>query len=152
MEKLILVYYIAIGNMDYRDVDDFMCSITDRFKEDDVIQYFIPIRSEESRIECLNPKLVSEGDYKQAKDVLGRNQKIVDDLVKSFNKSEELLVIELLDFGLKVFNNDNEKFERWLTKENESLGGVKPESLLTNKKDIQDVKNCLNRIEYGNFS
>lgn len=75
-------------------------------------------------------------------------------LVNEFESIQltESLLIELLDFGLKVFNNDNEKFERWLTKENESLGGVKPESLLTNKKDIQDVKNCLNRIEYGNLS
>ena len=64
----------------------------------------------------------------------------------------ESLVIELLEFGLSVFNDDNEKFERWLTKENSSLGGVKPESLLENKKDIQDVMNCLNRIEYGNLS
>jgi putative toxin-antitoxin system antitoxin component (TIGR02293 family) len=63
-----------------------------------------------------------------------------------------LLMTELLDFGIDVFNNESEKFQRWMKKENVSLGGNSPESLLDSITGIQEVKNCLNRIEYGNFA
>ncbi|MEM6525819.1 MAG: antitoxin Xre/MbcA/ParS toxin-binding domain-containing protein [Bacteroidota bacterium] len=63
-----------------------------------------------------------------------------------------LLLTELLDFGSDVFNNESEKFQRWLKKPNVSLGGVKPESLFDSVTGIQEVKNALNRLEYGNMA
>lgn len=63
-----------------------------------------------------------------------------------------LLITELLDFGIEVFNHETEKFQRWMKKENASLGGNSPESLLDSVTGIQEVKNCLNRIEFGNFA
>ncbi|MEQ8925012.1 MAG: DUF2384 domain-containing protein [Fulvivirga sp.] len=63
-----------------------------------------------------------------------------------------LLLVELLDFGSEVFNNESEKFQRWLKKPNVSLGGVKPESLFDSVTGIQEVKNALNRLEYGNMA
>ncbi len=63
-----------------------------------------------------------------------------------------LLLTELLDFGSEVFNNESEKFQRWLKKPNVSLGGVKPESFFDSVTGIQEVKNALNRLEYGNMA
>lgn len=63
-----------------------------------------------------------------------------------------LLLTELVDFGIEVFNNEEEKFQRWMKKQNISLGGNSPESLLDSTTGIQEVKNCLNRIEYGNLA
>jgi putative toxin-antitoxin system antitoxin component (TIGR02293 family) len=63
-----------------------------------------------------------------------------------------LVIIELLDFGYKVFNDEPEKFQRWLKKPNLSLGGVKPESLFDSITGIQEVKNALSRLEYGNMA
>lgn len=63
-----------------------------------------------------------------------------------------LLLTELVDFGIEVFNYEEEKFQRWLKKQNISLGGNSPESLLDSTTGIQEVKNCLNRIEYGNLA
>ena len=63
-----------------------------------------------------------------------------------------LLITELVDFGIEVFNNEEEKFQRWMKKQNISLGGNSPESLLDSTTGIQEVKNCLNRIEYGNLA
>lgn len=63
-----------------------------------------------------------------------------------------LLLTELVDFGIEVFNNEEEKFQRWLKKPNIALGGNSPESLLDSTTGIQEVKNCLNRIEYGNLA
>ena len=67
--------------------------------------------------------------------------------------SEVILVLtELLDFGLEVFNNEKEKFQRWLKKPNISLGDVTPESLFDSLTGIQEVRNSLNRLEYGNMA
>lgn len=63
-----------------------------------------------------------------------------------------LLLTELVDFGNEVFNHEEEKFQRWMKKQNIALGGNSPESLLDSTTGIQEVKNCLNRIEYGNLA
>lgn len=63
-----------------------------------------------------------------------------------------ILITELLDFGVEVFNKEEDKFQRWLKKPNLSLGGHTPESLLDTITGIDEVRNSLNRIEYGNFA
>lgn len=63
-----------------------------------------------------------------------------------------VLITELLDYGLEVFNNEEEKFQRWLKKPNLSLGGNSPESLLDTTTGIDEVNFTLNRIEFGNFA
>jgi putative toxin-antitoxin system antitoxin component (TIGR02293 family) len=63
-----------------------------------------------------------------------------------------LLLIELVDFGIEVFNNEEDKFQRWMKKVNISLGDHTPESMLDSITGIQEVRNCLNRIEYGNLA
>ena len=63
-----------------------------------------------------------------------------------------LLINELIDYGTEVFNNEFEKFQHWLKKKNSALGGNTPESLLDTSSGIVEVRNCLNRIEYGNFA
>ena len=67
--------------------------------------------------------------------------------------SEIILVLtELLDFGMDVFNHEKEKFQRWLKKPNVSLGGATPESLFDSLTGIQEVRNSLNRLEFGNMA
>ena len=84
MEKIILVHYINIGNMDYNDVNKFMEEVAVKFspkEEDNIICYWIPVNNGETRVECINPKLVSEEDYSEAKKVLDRNQEIVNEII-----------------------------------------------------------------------
>lgn len=67
--------------------------------------------------------------------------------------SEVVLVLtELLEFGTDVFNSEKEKFQRWLQKPNISLGGATPISMFDSLTGIQEVRNCLNRLEYGNLA
>lgn len=74
------------------------------------------------------------------------------ELLSSRDSEVVLLLTELLDFGSDVFNHEPEKFQRWLRKPNVSLGGVKPESLFDSVTGIQEVKNALNRLEYGHMA
>ncbi len=70
------------------------------------------------------------------------------------SRESELIVLltELIDYGIAVFNNEEGKFQRWLKKPNVSLGGHSPDSLLDTATGIDEVNNCLNRIEFGNFA
>ena len=75
-----------------------------------------------------------------------------EDLLNGRDSEMVLVLTELLDYGLEVFNNEAEKFYRWLKKPNVSLGGATPESLFDSLTGIQEVKNSLNRLEYGNLA
>lgn len=81
------------------------------------------------------------------------NKKLRERALLSGRDSEiVLLLIELIEFGVEVFNQEEEMFQRWLKKPNIALGGNSPESFLDSVTGIQEVKNCLNRIEYGNLA
>lgn len=81
------------------------------------------------------------------------NKKKRENDLMSVRDSEVILVLaEVLDFGLEVFNNEKEKFHRWLKKPNLSLGGESPESMFDSITGIQEVRNALNRIEFGNMA
>lgn len=58
-DKLVLVFYINIGNLDISDVEEYINRIKKIVVGDDTrINFFIPIRDGETRVECINPKLV----------------------------------------------------------------------------------------------
>jgi hypothetical protein len=85
MEKIILVHYISVGNIEGNDVSKLMEDLVKKIspkEEENIISYWIPVREGESRVECINPKLVSQEDFTEAKRVLDRNQKIVNDIIK----------------------------------------------------------------------
>jgi len=73
-------------------------------------------------------------------------------LLDSRNSELVILINELIDFGLEVFNNEEEKFQRWLKKPNLSIGGSSPESMLDTITGINEVKFSLNRLEFGNLA
>ena len=69
-DKLILVAYINISGINDADVPAFIMESVNNLKpkeDDSTLFYAIPVRGEESRLECVNPKFVSEEEYKKAK-------------------------------------------------------------------------------------
>jgi len=81
------------------------------------------------------------------------NKKLRERGLLSTHESELILMMaELIEFGNHVFNEEQEKFTRWLKKPNLSLGGKTPESLFDSLTGIMEVRYCLNRIEYGNLA
>lgn len=81
------------------------------------------------------------------------NKKKKSDSILSKQDSEFIVeLIELYEFGLSVFNEESEKFQRWLRKPNISLGNIAPDSLFDSLTGIGEIKKALNRIEYGNMA
>jgi len=74
--------------------------------------------------------------------------------VKLSGRDSEIILVlnELVDYGIEVFNGESEKFLLWLEKNNLSLGGVTPKSFFDSLTGIQEVRKCLDRIEHGNFA
>ncbi len=63
-----------------------------------------------------------------------------------------LSLYELLEYGLEVFNQDHALFDNWLRKPNPALGGYMPESLFDTYTGMQEVRNSLQIIDFGNFA
>ncbi len=107
-------------------------------------------------IEVISKK--SDLSVKQILSLLGipqttYNKKKKEKDILSRRDSEIILVLsEVLEYGLQVFNEENDKFHRWLKKPNISLGGAAPEALFDSLTGIQEVRNSLNRLEYGNLA
>lgn len=81
------------------------------------------------------------------------NKKKSEHLLLDSRDSELVILInELIDYGLEVFNNEEEKFQRWLKKPNLSIGGNTPENMLDTITGINEVKFSLNRLEFGNLA
>ena len=83
--KTILVVYINVGDLKTHDLEEYMESLRNEFLRDDpseILHYFIPTREGETRIDCVNPKLITTDDYQKVQKVLDENQKIVNDLLK----------------------------------------------------------------------
>ena len=53
---------------------------------------------------------------------------------------------------MMVFNNEEEKFQRWLSKPVLALGNMIPNELLDSIEGLKQVENVLYRIEYGVYS
>ena len=81
------------------------------------------------------------------------NKKKREGQLLSTRDTEVLLALyELLEYGLQVFNNEHKAFDSWLRKPNPSLAGYTPESLFDTFTGMQEVRNCLQIIDFGNYA
>lgn len=69
-DKTILVAYINVSGVNDSDLSAFITEAVNSLKpeeDDSILFYAIPVRGEESRLECINPKLVSEEEFEKAR-------------------------------------------------------------------------------------
>jgi uncharacterized protein (DUF2384 family) len=59
---------------------------------------------------------------------------------------------EVIKYGLEVFNNEKDKFRRWLDSPILFLNGGKPCELLESEEGLERIILLLISIEYGIFS
>jgi len=100
MEKLILVFYINIEHIDGYDIPEYMDNISKSLSAkngDDILSYFIADYGIKNRVECINPKLVTEEEYSKAKNIL---QELEEQMFKYIKEQEGGLDLEHLEFKL----------------------------------------------------
>lgn len=105
LDKTILVYYINIGNLDPGDTHSYISNIKEKINEnlsiddkDKLIQYFIPIRSGDSKIECINNPIyilsdsdISSDGSKIVKNIENKLEKMMAQINSNF-ESRDVLV------------------------------------------------------------
>jgi hypothetical protein len=66
-DKIILVFYLNLGNA---PIEDYQRALNSLIPESEDIITFCVKTEKESRVECINPKLVDNNEYKQVKNIL----------------------------------------------------------------------------------
>jgi putative toxin-antitoxin system antitoxin component (TIGR02293 family) len=125
---------------------------SNRMERVEVIRQGIPYKSIETISQKLNRPVKSILSIVGMPQTTYNKKKAEHSLLDSRDSELIVLITELIDYGLEVFNSEEEKFQRWLKKPNLSLEGNSPESLLDTITGIDEVRFCLNRIEFGNFA
>ncbi len=79
-DKLILAFYLNVGGLSEQDVDGYISRVRGSMKEDDsAIYYFIPVRNQETRVECVYPIFVDNQEIKE------RSKQVLDKLFNKIN-------------------------------------------------------------------
>jgi len=60
-------------------------------------------------------------------------------------------VADIYSYGYEVFEDEN-RFNEWVFRSNQSLGGLSPYDLLDSQYGREEVKNLIGRIDYGVYS
>lgn len=85
-DKLFLVCYLNIGNIQAEYVNEYMYSFAETFTYDDSIErLIIPIREGETRVECINPVLLTDEQYKEVDEKVKNLKKEVETALKTLN-------------------------------------------------------------------
>ncbi len=117
-----------------------------------VIRAGIPYGSIELISKRLNKSVKSVLDIVCIPQTTYNKKKAENSLLDRRDSELLILISELIDYGFDVFNNEEEKFQRWLKKPNLSLAGNTPESMLDTMTGINEVRFSLNRLEFGNLA
>ncbi|CAG5005715.1 hypothetical protein DYBT9275_03635 [Dyadobacter sp. CECT 9275] len=73
---------------------------------------------------------------------------------EKFNQTLSEKIMSLADiysYGYEVFE-DNKRFNEWIFRPNQALGGIPPYDLLDNQYGREEIKDLIGRIDYGVYS
>ncbi len=67
-DKLFIIIYVDVRNVNRADVSEYLRPIANATVFDEsVIRLIIPTRDSETRVECINPVLLTEEQYEETK-------------------------------------------------------------------------------------
>mgnify|MGYP003603890355 CR=1 FL=1 len=130
------------------------CSIlsSDDFKKIEIARNGLPYSMIENLSEALNKPVISVLDILGVAQTTYNTNKKKDNALSSSSSELIILIMDLVNYGIEVFNKENDKFLLWLNTSNVMLRNNTPLSLLDTTIGVNEVKLCLDRIEYGNFA
>lgn len=88
-DKLFLVCYLNIESIRAEDVSEYLHSFAEAFTYDESIERIIvPTRKGESRVECINPVLLTDEQYKEVEEKVKNLKKEVETALKTLNNDK----------------------------------------------------------------
>ena len=83
-DKLFLVIYLNITDILSEDVVEYINKVAEVTKFDDSVRLLIvPVRGEETKIECINPALLTEEQYKDVEEKINILKQEVEEKLKT---------------------------------------------------------------------
>lgn len=83
-DKLFLVIYLNIASIPSADVVEYISKAAEVTNFDDSVQRLIvPVRGEETKIECINPVLLTEEQYKDVEEKINTLKQVVEEKLKT---------------------------------------------------------------------
>lgn len=91
-DKIILVFYVPVDNMDYNEImqylEEFQKIFSSWDNDDSVERIIFPSKNgENARVECINPVLLSDEKYTEAEQILNEIKIKVNEFYKENNKN-----------------------------------------------------------------
>jgi len=84
-DKLILVFYINVDGINAYDVSEYLSNAARHFQGYDVYEsIFIPVHNQETKVDCINPVLLNEEQYKKVEDTVSKLSTAFGDFTKNF--------------------------------------------------------------------
>lgn len=81
-DKTILIFYINVDGLSPQKSQQYIYDIMKDYNcNSDIVHYFLPVRNQETKVECVNPKLITDSEFQEIKDRLDKyneNLKIVE--------------------------------------------------------------------------
>ena len=85
-DKLILVFYINVADIDRADVIEYLNDarkgLAD-FLDESIISYFIPVEEEESHLECINPVKLEGTEYEKLDEANKKFSEVLENLTNN---------------------------------------------------------------------
>ena len=83
-DKLFIVIYADVRGIHDSDVVSYIKAITSSIKYDEsIVKLIIPTRDSETRVECINPVLLTEDQYKDVEDKINTLKQAVEEKLKT---------------------------------------------------------------------
>ena len=83
-DKLFIVIYADVRGIHDSDVVEYVKAISSSFKFDEsVVRLIIPTRDSETRVECINPLLLTEEQYKDVEEKINALKQEVEEKLKT---------------------------------------------------------------------
>ena len=83
-EKLFIVMYVNVRNIDMEDVPEYLHEVKNALYYDETVNTIVvPIRDGDTRIECINPALLTDDKYKEVERVFDECKKRAGEFLKT---------------------------------------------------------------------
>lgn len=90
MDKIILVFYIYVGDLSEIQVEELLDELKSNYfgewESENTLAYWIPINEGDTRVECINPKLVGPQEYEKVNQEIERAKDSLNKFVQNSKK------------------------------------------------------------------
>lgn len=88
-DKLFIVVYVGVHGLEDQTVSEILANVANRMQYDDSVNtLIIPTRDSETRVECINPVLLTEEQYEEARKRIETLTEKVEEAIKTLKENK----------------------------------------------------------------